>query len=257
VITRLITGLVVIFMLAPVVTVVWMSFTPSAQFVLPLTEFSLRWYREAFAYSGFTKAFFLSLRLGLMAAAIAVTLSFFAAYALVRSERLRGKGALEALFFSPLVMPSVALGIAMLQYVNAIGLYNEMAGMVLAHAIIVTPFAVRLFLSSLKAVPIEVEWAAMNLGASRTRMLLTIVLPTCRRGAIAAFLLCFLMSFSEVTVTIFMAGPAQQTLPVRIYNYLTDQVDPTVAAVSSMIVFLSISLMFVIDRLGGLKGGAK
>ena len=256
-ITRVITTLVVAFMLAPVVTVVWMSFTPGGQFLLPLTDFSLRWYREVFSYSGFTNSFLLSMRLGLAAAALAVTLSFFAAYALVRSQHLPGKALLEAFFFSPLIMPSVALGIAMLQYVNAIGLYNEMTGLVLAHAVIVTPFAVRLFLSSLKAVPIEVEWAAMNLGASRARMLLTIVLPTCRRGAVAAFLLCFLMSFSEVTVTIFMAGPAQQTLPVRIYNYLTDQVDPTVAAVSSMIIFISIFLMVLIDRLGGLRSGAK
>jgi putative spermidine/putrescine transport system permease protein len=108
-------------------------------------------------------------------------------------------------------------------------------------------------LSALKAVPIEVEWAAMNLGASRIRTLVSIVIPVARRGAISAFLLCFLMSFSEVTVTIFVAGPSQQTLPVRIYNYLTDQVDPTVAAISSMIIFLTLALMLILDRLGGLR----
>ena len=83
-------------------------------------------------------------------------------------------------------------------------------------------------------------------------MLFLIVLPVCARGMLAAFLLAFLMSFSEVTVTIFMTGPAYQTLPIRIYNYLTDQIDPTVAAVSAMLIGLSLVLVFLLDRVGGL-----
>ncbi|WP_020203747.1 ABC transporter permease [Cupriavidus sp. WS] len=94
----------------------------------------------------------------------------------------------------------------------------------------------------------------MNPGAGRWTTLLRIVLPVSARGVLSAFLLCLLMSFSEVTVTIFMAGPGRQTLPVRIYNYLTDQVDPTVAAISSMIIFLTIALVPILDRLGGLRG---
>jgi putative spermidine/putrescine transport system permease protein len=107
--------------------------------------------------------------------------------------------------------------------------------------------------ASLREVPIEVEWAAMNLGASPPSVLWRVVLPIASRATAAAFLLAFLMSFSEVTVTIFMTGPAYQTLPVRIYNYLTDQVDPTVAAVSAILIGLSLVLVFLLDRLVGLS----
>jgi len=240
------------FMLAPLVMVVWMSFTPGMLMVPPLGEFSLRWYAAAFAYPGFVNAFWLSARLALVSGLAATLLSFVAAYGLVRGRRFRGVDAVAGLFLSPLIVPAVVFGIAMLQFVNAAGLYNSFLGLALAHVVIVTPFAVRTLMSALAAVPIEVEWAAMNLGASRAAVLFLIVLPVTARAMLAAFLLTFLISFSEVTVTVFMTGPSYQTLPVRIYNYLTDQVDPTVAAVSAMLIGLSLVLIFILDRLGGL-----
>jgi putative spermidine/putrescine transport system permease protein len=242
-----------LFMLAPLVIVIWMSFTPSQLFVLPLGEFSLRWYRATVAHSGFADSFLLSLRLALASAVIATALSFLAAYGLTRSRRFRGAGAIEATFLSPLIVPAVVFGIAMLQFVNTLGLYNTFASLVLAHVVVITPFAVRTLQASLREVPIEVEWAAMNLGASRAAVLWRIVLPISLRAIVAAFLLAFLISFSEVTVTIFVTGPAYQTLPVRIYNYLTDQVDPTVAAVSAILIALSLILVFLLDRLAGLN----
>lgn len=249
--------LMLAFMLAPLVMVVWMSFTPGELLVPPFSDFSLRWYKAAFAYPGFVNALWLSLRLALVSGAAATLLSFLAAYGLVRGRRFPGTDLANALFLSPLIIPAVVFGIAILQFVNARGLYNSFISLVFAHVVVVTPFAIRTLVSALRNVPIEVEWAAMNLGASRASVLLRIVIPVCVRGLLAAFLLSFLMSFSEVTVTIFMTGPAYQTLPVRIYNYLTDQVDPTVAAVSAMLIGLSLALMFVLDRLGGLANMKK
>jgi putative spermidine/putrescine transport system permease protein len=246
-----------VFMLAPLVMIVWMSFTPGELLVPPFSSFSLRWYRAAFAYPGFMNALALSLQLALVSALVATALSFLAAYALVRGRRFPGVDLANGLFLSPLVIPAVVFGIAMLQFINAMGLYNTFASVVLAHVVVITPFAIRTLQASLGAVPIELEWAAMNLGASRATVLARIVLPVCARGLLAAFLLAFLMSFSEVTVTIFMTGPAYQTLPVRIYNYLTDQVDPTVAAVSAMLIALSLVLILALDRLGGLTNVKK
>lgn len=249
---RLFNALMLVFMLAPLVMVVWMSFTPAEIMQPPLTEFSLRWYAAAFDYPGFVNAFWLSARLALISGLLATLLSFLAAYALVRGRRFRGVDAVNGLFLSPLIIPAVVFGIAMLQFINATGLYNTFASLVLAHLVVITPFAIRTLISALRAVPIEVEWAAMNLGASRLAVLFLVVLPVCARGMMAAFLLAFLMSFSEVTVTIFMTGPGYQTLPVRIYNYLTDQIDPTVAAVSAMLIGVSLVLVFLLDRVGGL-----
>lgn len=238
--------------LAPVVIVMWMSFTPTATFVLPVTDFSLRWYREALSYPGFIDAFRLSFELATLAAVIAVTLSFFAAYGLVR-YRPTGGASLKAFFTAPLLVSAVVFGIAMLQFVNQMGLYNELSGLVLAHVVLVVPFAIRSLEVTLRAVPEELEWAAMILGRSRMGMLLRITLPLCTRGLVTAFLFCFLLSFSEVTTTIFMTGPGLQTLPVRIYSYMSDRIDPTVAAVSALVVLVSLVLVAVLNLLGGLR----
>jgi putative spermidine/putrescine transport system permease protein len=251
-ILRLFNWLLAAIMLAPLVLIVWMSFTPAAFFRLPVGDFSLRWYREAFNYPGFLNSFVLSVQLALVSGLIATTLSFFAAYGLIR-YRFRGKGALEALFMSPILVPGVVFGIAMLQFVNSIGLYNTFWALVLAHVSLIVPYALRTIHAQLRSVPEDVEWAAQTLGAGKLKTLWRVTLPLCRRGVLAGFMLAFIISFAEVTVVIFMTGPAYQTLPIRIYNYLTDQIDPTVAAISAMLIGLSLILVFILDRLGGLR----
>jgi putative spermidine/putrescine transport system permease protein len=251
-ILRLVNWTLAAVMLAPLVLIVWMSFTPAAFFKLPFTEFSLRWYAEAFNYPGFLNAFVLSLELALVAGFLATGLAFFAAYGLVRF-RFAGRGALEGLFMAPILVPGVVYGIAMLQFANGLGLYNTFAALVLAHVSIVTPYALRTIHAQMRAVPEDLEWAARNLGATRLGAILRVTLPLCGRGVLAGFVLSFIISFAEVTVVIFMTGPAYQTLPVRIYNYLTDQIDPTVAAISAMLIALSLGLVFILDRLGGLR----
>ncbi len=241
-----------VLVLAPIVMVVWMSFTPAAYFALPTAHLSLRWYREALSYPGFVDAFGLSVELATLAAVAAVGSGFLAAYGLARF-RPRGAALLAGFFASPLLVPSVVFGIAMLQFVNRLGLYNNLAGLVLAHVVVVVPYAIRTLGVTLRTVPEELEWAAMVLGSSRLRTLLRVTLPLSARGLVTAFLFCFLMSFSEVTMTIFMAGPSLQTLPVRLYTYMSDRIDPTVAAVSSLVVLISLALAIVVDLLGGFR----
>jgi putative spermidine/putrescine transport system permease protein len=239
-------------MLAPLVLIVWMSFTPAPFFKLPFTAFSLRWYEEAFNYPGFFNAFVLSAQLAAVSGLLATVLAFFASYGLIRFQ-FPGKAALEGLFMAPILVPGVVYGIAMLQFVNGLGLYNTFWALVLAHVSIVGPYAFRTIHAQMRAVPEDLEWAAQNLGATRLKAIFRVTLPLCGRGVLAGFVLSFIISFAEVTVVIFMTGPAYQTLPVRIYNYLTDQIDPTVAAISAMLIALSLALIFVLDRLGGLR----
>ncbi len=241
-----------IVVLAPVVVVMWMSLTPTAMFTLPVAHFSLRWYHEALSYPGFVDAFGLSFELAALAAVITVALAFLAGYGLARF-RPPGAAALRGFFTAPLLVSAVVYGIAMLQFVNRFGLYNRLAGLVLAHVVLVVPFAIRSLEVTLRAVPEELEWAAMILGRSRAGMLLRVTLPLCARGLVTAFLFCFLLSFSEVTATIFMTGPNLQTLPVRIYSYMSDRIDPTVAAVSALVVLISLALLALLNLLGGLR----
>ena len=249
---RIYAYLIVVFMLCPLVLIVWMSFTPKEYFVLPIRHFTLRWYFAIFEHSGFPGAFVLSLRLAIISAIVATALSFLAGYALVRFS-FRGSTVIDAFFMSPLVIPAVVFGIAMLQFLNTIGLYNTFFSLVAAHVIVIMPFAIRAIDAAVRDVPMELEWMAMNLGASRLRALWTVTLPLAMRGVVAAFVFAFIISFDEVTVTLFMTGPAYQTLPIRIYNYLSDQVDPMVAAVSALLILMSLVLVLVLDRLGGLR----
>ncbi len=239
------------YILAPIVLVVWMSFTPTMRFEVPLTSFSLRWYEELFSYDAFIDSALLSLRLALLAAALAVAVGFLAAYGLVRG-RPPGAGALIALFTAPLVVPAVVFGIAVLQFTNLVGLYGSFIALLLAHVVIVLPFAVRTLQATLDGQGPELEWAAMSLGARRRHAILLITIPLCLRGMVSAYLFCFLISFSEVTVTLFMTGPAHQTLPVRIFNYVSDRIDPTMAAVSALVVIMTVLIALVLNRLGAL-----
>lgn len=243
--------LMIVYVVAPIVLVVWMSFTPTMLFEVPIRSFSLRWYEELFSYDAFIDSAWLSLHLGLVAALVATALGFLAAYGLVRG-RPPGSGALLGLFTAPLIVPAVVYGIAMLQFTNLVGLYGSFAALAAAHVVIVLPFAVRTLLASLEGQGPELEWAAMSLGARRRHAVLLVTLPLCLRGMVSAFLFCFLISFSEVTVTLFMAGPAHQTLPVRIFNYVSDRIDPTMAAVSALVVLVSVALVLMLNRLGAL-----
>ena len=229
-----------------------MSFTPSGGFTLPGWSWSLRWYRAVFTYPGFVDAFFLSLRLALTSALIASVLGFAAVYAMRRFP-FPGRDLVDALFMSPLLVPAVVFGIALLQFLNRHGLYNSFAGLVAAHVVVVAPFVVRAIGAALHDVPYQLEWAAMSLGASLPVVVWRVTLPLAARGGLAGFLFAFIISFDEVTVTLFVTGPAYQTLPVRLYNYLTDQVDPTIAAISSMLIAMSLVLILALNRLGGLR----
>jgi putative spermidine/putrescine transport system permease protein len=249
---RAVNLIMLIVVLAPVVVVMWMSLTPTAMFVLPITQFSFRWYREALSYPGFEDAFFLSAELALFAAVITLALCFPAVYGIVR-YRPAGAAVLRSFFTAPLLVSAVVFGIAMLQFVNRIGLYNQFSGLLLAHVVLVVPFAIRSLEATVRAVPEELEWASMILGRSRANTLVRITLPLCARGLVTAFLFCFLLSFSEVTTTLFMTGPGLQTLPVRIYTYMSDRIDPTVAAVSALVVLVSLAVVVFLNLLGGFR----
>jgi putative spermidine/putrescine transport system permease protein len=183
-------------------------------------------------------------------------LGFLAAYGLVRGD-FPGRGALVLLFTSPLVVPGVVFGIAVLQFTNRVGLYGSFWALLAAHVVVVTPFALRTLEAALAAHGPELEWAARSLGASPARALWRVTVPLSLRGIAAAFLFCFLMSFSEVTVTIFMTGPAHQTLPVRIFNYVNDGIDPTVAAVSALVIAFTLVLVLLLNLLGALRDVGK
>ena len=244
--------LFVIFMLAPIVVVCWVAFTPEGFLSFPTTNWSLRWFRAIARYPEFVSAFWQSLGLGALSSALAVGFSVPAALAIAR-HRFKGREAFTALFMSPLMIPHVVLGIAFLRFFTEIGLSGTFAGLVLAHIVVVMPFALRLTLASAIGLDRSIEHAAVSLGASEWTVLKRITLPLVVPGLASGWALAFINSFDEVTMTVFIAGPGTATLPVRMFLYIQDNIDPLVTSVSACVIAITVAGLVALDRAYGLE----
>jgi len=243
--------LFITFILAPIVIVCVVAFTPEGYLSLPARGPSLRWFRAIADYPEFVRAFRDSLWLAALSSTVAVLLSVPAALAIARF-RFTGREAVLALFMSPLMIPPVVLGIAFLRFFTVIGLGGTFLGLVLSHIVIVTPFALRLVLAASTGLDRAIEHAAVSLGASPFTMFRRITLPLILPGVVSGWVLAFITSFDEVTMTVFIASPSTTTLPVRMFLYIQDNIDPLVTSVSAALIFLTSVVMIALDRLYGL-----
>jgi len=244
-------GLFILFILAPLVAVVAVSFTDKGYLSLPTDGLSLRWFRTILEYPGFIDAFWISIYLGVAASTLAVALAIPAAMAIGRYD-FKGREAVTGIFLSPLMIPSIVLGVSFLRFFNQIGLSGTFVGITLAHVIIVMPYAIRLVLASVTGMPRDAEQAASTLGASNWMVFRRITLPLILPGIAGGWLLAFITSFDEVTMTIFVASPETTTLPVRMYHHIAQTIDPLIAAISTLLMAGTAALLILLDRLYGL-----
>ena len=245
-------ALFVAFMLAPILVVCWVAFTPEGFLSFPTDHWSLRWFYAIGRYPEFVSAFWRSLWLGALSSAISVAFSVPAALAIAR-YRFAGRDAMTALFMSPLMIPHVVLGIAFLRFFTQIGLGGTFAGLVLSHIVVVLPFALRLTLASAVGLDRAIEHAAVSLGASEWTVLKRITLPLIVPGLASGWALAFINSFDEVTMTVFVAGPGSETLPVRMFLYIQDNIDPLVTSVSACVIAVTVLALIALDRAYGLE----
>lgn len=244
--------LFVTFTLAPLVVVCLVAFTPESYLSLPTNGVSLRWFRAIADYPEFVRAFWQSVWLGALSSAIAVAFAVPAALAMARYE-FRGREAMMALFQSPLMIPHVVLGIAFLRLFTEIGLSGTFVGLVISHIVVIFPFAMRLTLASATGMNPALEQAAVSLGASDWTVLKRITLPLVMPGLVSGWALAFINSFDEVTMTVFIATPGKDTLPVRMFLYIQDNIDPLVTSVSACVILVTVLALVVLDRLYGLE----
>jgi len=248
---RVFTVLFAIFMLAPIGVVVAVSFTPEGFLEFPPSALSLRWYWAILDNPDFIDAFVISLQLGLSSAIIATVLTVPAALAIGRG-RFRGREALQALFLSPLTVPTVVLGISFLRFLSMFGMNGTFIGLSLCHAIIIMPFVLRLVLASVIGMDPSIEKAAVSLGASPWTVFRRVTLPAIVPGVFGGFVLAFITSFDELTVSIFIVNPSTTTLPVRLFSHIAQTTDPLVASVSTVAILFTVAVMLIVDRLYGL-----
>jgi putative spermidine/putrescine transport system permease protein len=239
------------FILAPLVVVIAVSFTGKGYISMPFDGASLRWFKAILENEDIVDAFWLSMRLALVAATLGVALAVPAALAIAR-YRFPGRGALTGFFLSPMMIPAVVLGIAFLRFLSLLGLGGSFWALCATHVIIVVPYALRLALSSAIGLDREAERAALSCGASRFTAFRRVVLPMIRTGVVGGWVLSFIQSFDELTMTIFVATPGTTTLPVAMYNQIAQTIDPLVASVSTVLIVGTVVLMLVLDRMVGL-----
>ncbi|WP_376963738.1 ABC transporter permease [Azospirillum sp. A26] len=240
------------FLLAPILIVCAVAFTSQGYLSLPTEGLSLRWFRAIGDNPEFIRAFKDSLLLGAVSSTLAILVAVPAALAIARHQFF-GREAIQALFLSPLMVPHIVLGIAFLRFFTMIGLGGTFAGLVLSHVIIILPFALRLILAASTGMDRAVENAAASLGASSWTSFRRVTLPLILPGVASGWVLAFINSFDEVTMTVFIASPETTTLPVRLFLYIQDNIDPLVAAVSAVLIFLTVAAMLVLDRVYGLE----
>jgi putative spermidine/putrescine transport system permease protein len=252
--------LFVVFMLAPIAIVCVVAFTPEGFLSIPTTDWSLRWFRAIARYPEFVDAFWTSLGLGALSSTLAVAISVPAALAIAR-YRFPGREAFAALFLSPLMIPHVVLGIAFLRFFTQVGLGGTFPGLLLAHVVIVFPFALRLVLASAVGMDRAIENAAISLGAAPHTVFRRVTLPLILPGLASGWMLAFIQSFDEVTMTVFIAAPGATPLPVRMFLYIQDNIDPLVTSVSAAVIAVTVVFLVALDRVYGLdrllagKGG--
>ncbi|MEM6280900.1 MAG: ABC transporter permease [Chloroflexota bacterium] len=240
------------FLLGPFVIIFVASFGADATMAFPPSGFSLEWFARIFEQEQFINSFWTSLRLGLISTGVSLIFGIPVAYGLVRFQ-FRGEDAIETIFSAPILVPGLVVGFAMLNFFVLFGRINVFQGLLIGHTAILFPYSVRVTSVSLRNLDPNIEEAAVSLGANRLRAFVLVVLPNMRAGIAAAFILGFITSFNNVPVSLFLSGPGITTLPVSMLSYMEYYFDPTIAALSTILVVFSIILVQLAERLLGLS----
>lgn len=251
--TRVFVGLIYLFMLSPIIFVLWLSFFSDAIPTFPPSGYTLHWYVQAWQNQAFLGGFILSLKVALVAAVLSVTLGIAAALGIAR-HAFRGASLCNGVLMSPLIVPGIVAGIAIyLFYLRAENVLNmdivgTFGGLIAAHVCLTIPWTMRLVSASIGGLDSTVEEAARNLGASGLQTFWRVTLPMLRPAIVASGLFSFIISFENLEVTLPLVGPGHTTLPIAIMQYLEFNLDPTIAAVSAVQIVLLGIVMLVTDR---------
>jgi putative spermidine/putrescine transport system permease protein len=240
--------LVAAFLLAPIVAIVPLSFSAGSFLFYPMPGVSLRWYRDFFGSDFWLPAVWNSLLIGGAAAGLATLLGVPAAFGL---WRLRGavRAVAMGVVLAPMVVPVIVVAVALLLAFGPVGLVATHAGMIVAHAALGAPFVVVTVLASLEGFdPVQLR-AAAACGAGPVRAFLRVCLPQIAPGVAAGAVFAFAVSLDEVVVALFVAGPAQRTLPRQMFAGLNDSISLTTAAAATLLVALSVVLLLLLGWL--------
>jgi putative spermidine/putrescine transport system permease protein len=241
--------LIMAFLILPTIIVIPMSFSASQYLEFPPRAWSLRWYQNYVSSPAWMQATWTSLKAGLLTAIVATPLGTAAAYGLFVS-RLRAAALVVPILLTPIIVPVILVGIGVFYAYVRLKLVNTLIGVVLAHSMLAIPLVMMVVTSALKSYDMNQEMVARSLGASRPKAFFLVTLPQIKFAIVTSAVLSFLTSFDEVVIAMFVSGGDNSTLTRNMFNALRDQIDPTIAAISTVMIVIS-SLLVLVSQLVG------
>jgi len=241
-------ALVLVFLVAPIVIIVPLSFSSGSFFYYPLAGFSLRWYEDFFGSSFWLASVWNSLLVGTSATVLATLLGTLAALGLWRA-RFPGQGVVLALLIAPMVVPVVIIAVGVYFAFAPLGLTDGYTGLILAHATLAAPFVVITVLAALSGFDRSLLRAASNLGAPPGTAFRRVMLPLILPGVLSGAVFAFAASFDEFVVALLIAGPGQRTLPRQMFSGINDNISLTITAAATMLIAVSIAFMALVGWL--------
>ena len=247
-----VTAVVVLTLLAPLVVTLAVSVSASAVFNLPPPALSTRWYERVLRLRELWPSVRLSLEIALLSTVIALVLGTACALAIARGT-FPGKTALTTFMVAPLMMPGLVVGVAMLQALRQVGLRDAYTSLLIGHVVITLPYVTRTVLASLSLFDFTLIEAARTLGCSYPKALVKVMVPVLAPAFLTSGLFAFLASMDNYPISIFLVDAWHKTLPILMLQYLEENPDPTIAAISSGLIVLTIVVLVISDRLVGLR----
>lgn len=245
---RLICGAVLLFLIAPILVIVPLSFNSVPFFSYPMPGLSLRWYQEFFLTSRWQGALYNSTLVAASVTPLSTALGTLAALGLSRPN-FPWRTAVMSLLITPMIVPSVITAVAVYFFYASVGLLNSYAGLILAHTLLATPFVVITVTATLMGFDHSLSRAAASLGAPPITVFFKIILPLILPGMISGALFAFLTSFDEVVVTLFVASAEQRTLPKVMFSGIREEMNPTITAAATVLILFSIAVLTALELL--------
>ena len=244
--------LVFFFLFFPILIVITTSFGTEAIIAFPIKGFTLDWYFVALRSKTFMSALSLSLFLGITATGLALLVGIPVAYILSRN-RLKSGNLIKDFFLSPTLIPGIVIGYSLFQFV-VVGLkIPVLPALLLGHFVISVPYIIRVVGSAMEQTDVSIEEAAWTLGCTRVHAFFSILLPNITSGIFAAFMLAFINSFNNVPVSMFLSGPGVTTLPTSLLSYMEFNYDPSVSALSVVLMLVTILMMLLLEKNTGTR----
>ena len=252
----LVSFIILFLLIVPSLVVIPMSFSAGQYLEFPPKEWSLRWYENYFfswkvenGFNDWMSATWTSVKVAILTVIMAIPIGTMAAYGLVNGSSRLSK-VLFPIFISPMMVPIILVAIGLFYFFVQFKLLNTVTGLVLGHSLVAMPLVLIIVSAGLKNYDMNQEKVARSLGATRFRAFREITLPQIKFSIISASLIAFLTSFDEIIISLFVAGGDNSTITRSMFMSLRDQIDPTIAAISTILIIVSSGLLILVQLLG-------